>query len=1414
MLRLSFMCARSPHIQSLAAAFSVVSADGNRALPERFGHNAGPSSAPLNSACMLPTTSHSYHTSLGVVCPLAAHSVAAPPPQLLACNMAAVASSGVHAGSRQTLHPDRDGVVEFKSSCPDVTIRGGDVGPPPTGVIHKTDTSASEITALASGASAAHPSCCAPNMSDSAGSKCRPAWSPPFSPGRDQLNNDIADRHLWLLLRKELHRQSAPSAGGTRCSVSASTSYSGPLSHVSVASPGSLSSSSSSSTPSSSSAADLTGSTYWIRPDFLSPLRQPNIQPRHRVILAHWMSNECEDLLLRRTTFHAAVALCDRFLSLVPRLPKAEYHPLGVACLLIAAKLEEVHPPELATLAASMGSSEGMVDSLKQHEVWVCKELGWNLHPPTAIQWLQAICQHIGAAADAAHEHFGRIQQAARDRKDTSKQRIRLPAVTAADGAAGCLTVDRSLFAALLGCEGSLDEDGCPNVMRELPDVVAWLQAAAGTKDADAPWPMTMAVRVVQGAEASPAAPADNVTTMPAVAVRPGSPASNRTPVLFLLDSFSLLDALTLHLRSTAYPPSVLASAVLLIVLRRYEEEAAECLVRAAQAKSGEDRAAMADDEDVPSDDDDIVTGTSDAAVLARLAALKPLVLELIRQAVFRSAIGAPTVPAAPATAGSSGAAGPATGSRSLCVPDFGHHNLDATTLDDRWSLLEDCCAWAYRVADNLPVHRRHKHWPERSTWHKMCPTTELPLLQSINPAMKDHVFKIMKEESMPTAGTGSDGGVNDLLGSSSASSVTASTAAQDFAPCRPPVAAVSIDRIRQLIPELTHGWAGVAAAVPPSSSSSSSASSLSSPSPSSAASHHPEVIGLDPPSEVVQDAPKAAVMEAGAGAATAAGVQDSDAAAQALAGAEADGQGLPSTNGVARDDVASAATTSISAGAASIQVPLPHPPTAASRGAQPALPHPPATAPAGFSGLGLSTLDGNGFNGLGLSTLVKNSFNGLGLSTLDGNVDGGQCSMVVYQDDHLMEVAVTAGAGTCQPQPVHPGAAKGSDARSVASSGGGSSHARSVRGRPTSRTRPPANDGENSRPGSVADRLSSHHTAGGGGLALLSPFSLGSLPAERPIGSPRAIRLHGLTNNAVRVAAAGASRQSLASTGASSAAATGAAAPARRIVSGKAALAIAEAKSTSSRVPTQARATAADLLQHTTAPALQKLQLRERIRDGASSSRDYDDDDYYRSEQSSSGAASSHRSISLHGASSDGGRSGCYKRHSSESSKGDRTVRSTTSATTLTNCKPGSSRAVKLLKQARASTILASSGGASGAGSSASLRTMASAGASNVNSSTAGTLAGSKRPIAAVDSTTDATIARAREVGSAIIAAGTGSGTSTGGHDRDRDLLAGNKRPKSGSAAGSFASVGSIQVGALSAAALRAATTVPVQQL
>lgn len=94
---------------------------------------------------------------------------------------------------------------------------------------------------------------------------------------------------------------------------------------------------------------------------------------------------------LQRETVYSSQILIDSYLILCDNseaIPRTKLQLIGLACLLISAKLEEIRPPNLHDLVQICDDLYSAKDIAKM-ELDVCSKLKWNLTPINAVGWLR-----------------------------------------------------------------------------------------------------------------------------------------------------------------------------------------------------------------------------------------------------------------------------------------------------------------------------------------------------------------------------------------------------------------------------------------------------------------------------------------------------------------------------------------------------------------------------------------------------------------------------------------------------------------------------------------------------------------------------------------------------------------------------------------------------------------------------------------------------------------------------------------------------------------------------------------------------------------------------------------------------------------------------------------------------------------
>ncbi|XP_018320665.1 G1/S-specific cyclin-E1 isoform X1 [Agrilus planipennis] len=121
--------------------------------------------------------------------------------------------------------------------------------------------------------------------------------------------------------------------------------------------------------------------------------------PRMRAILLDWIMEVCEVYRLKRVTYYLAVDYVDRYLTIKLNIPKTQLQLIGVSCLFIAAKLEEIYPPKLSEFSYVCDGACTNAEILAC-EVLLLNTLGWDVNPMTPSGWLNLYMQiHYDAAS-------------------------------------------------------------------------------------------------------------------------------------------------------------------------------------------------------------------------------------------------------------------------------------------------------------------------------------------------------------------------------------------------------------------------------------------------------------------------------------------------------------------------------------------------------------------------------------------------------------------------------------------------------------------------------------------------------------------------------------------------------------------------------------------------------------------------------------------------------------------------------------------------------------------------------------------------------------------------------------------------------------------------------------------------------
>jgi len=113
---------------------------------------------------------------------------------------------------------------------------------------------------------------------------------------------------------------------------------------------------------------------------------QRSLNGRMRAILIDWIAQVLDMNRLSRRTFFLAVSLIDRCLSCM-QVDRSNLQLLGSTALLIAAKMEEIHPPEVASLVYICDGAY-TTEQLLEMECTVLQKLDFRVDGPTVEHFL------------------------------------------------------------------------------------------------------------------------------------------------------------------------------------------------------------------------------------------------------------------------------------------------------------------------------------------------------------------------------------------------------------------------------------------------------------------------------------------------------------------------------------------------------------------------------------------------------------------------------------------------------------------------------------------------------------------------------------------------------------------------------------------------------------------------------------------------------------------------------------------------------------------------------------------------------------------------------------------------------------------------------------------------------------------
>ncbi|KRX03099.1 Cyclin-like protein [Pseudocohnilembus persalinus] len=114
--------------------------------------------------------------------------------------------------------------------------------------------------------------------------------------------------------------------------------------------------------------------------------KQKNLTSDMRVVLFDWIMQVASEYYLKRETFHIAINILDRFLSSEVNLKTSQFQIVGLVCLIISAKQEEIYPPKVKEFLLATENSY-TTDDVLCWEKRILNILSWQTNPPTLNMW-------------------------------------------------------------------------------------------------------------------------------------------------------------------------------------------------------------------------------------------------------------------------------------------------------------------------------------------------------------------------------------------------------------------------------------------------------------------------------------------------------------------------------------------------------------------------------------------------------------------------------------------------------------------------------------------------------------------------------------------------------------------------------------------------------------------------------------------------------------------------------------------------------------------------------------------------------------------------------------------------------------------------------------------------------------------
>lgn len=149
-------------------------------------------------------------------------------------------------------------------------------------------------------------------------------------------------------------------------------------------------------------------------PSFAIFQNNREILPTMRCKLVNWLIEVSLHFRLHRETLYLSIHYLDRFLTLNWGIPKQNLQLIGIACLFVAAKLEEIYPPKLKEFAEVCGGI-CTPQAIFETELEILMMVQWKLNFPTPHFWLNLYAELLWSDEHLSLKEFVSVRKEAMD---------------------------------------------------------------------------------------------------------------------------------------------------------------------------------------------------------------------------------------------------------------------------------------------------------------------------------------------------------------------------------------------------------------------------------------------------------------------------------------------------------------------------------------------------------------------------------------------------------------------------------------------------------------------------------------------------------------------------------------------------------------------------------------------------------------------------------------------------------------------------------------------------------------------------------------------------------------------------------------------------------------------------------------